>query len=422
MLRPWLLLPVVMSALLLARTLLAILPEGVSEWVFSYPSMMALVGVCAVLHARYPRFRMRTLCEALTDHLWPAVIRMVREAIKWLVHYGDLVPVAKFRSRQELRRAFIRFRRSKKSAPATMSQSPRRASTIADRRLGAMKRHRRSRRRWMRLLQTYGRPPPTQGQMDSEQKTVMQDANEARVSHMTLDLELCAANNDAMHVVPYEAQAPWEGLEPVPPESSAREPTSWRNPESPWYRTPRQRLWNSAFRTVVMAWVLLLLVTMSSLVIPIMASPTILSSMQQAAASAGHVNYLAAEVKEQQLEQLQQLKGQPHDPPALTGQYTHGINCHLPASVATRVDPERYHKDPECGLVIERVDKATDDQFGQMRDMLREMAPKVVAYSIDQLTGYKDGVEGPMKIDLNTTSRIFAPARRAWERCRARNH
>jgi hypothetical protein len=45
--------------------------------------------------------------------------------------------------------------------------------------------------------------------------------------------------------------------------------------------------------------------------------------------------------------------------------------------------------------------------------MLREEAPKCVAYSLDDITGY-NGAEPPMSIDLDTTAPIFNPPRRNW--------
>ena len=152
----------------------------------------------------------------------------------------------------------------------------------------------------------------------------------------------------------------------------------------------------------------------ASLVVPVVTTPQVWTTAKQMAASAGQVDYLSSEVREQQQRRLEELRAQPYDPAALAGQFAHNMNAHLPASVATKVDPARYYKDPVCKLVIDRVPGVTDQQFQVMVDLLRELAPDAVAYEMSQLTGYRNGVEPPMQIPLDTTARIFAPARRNW--------
>ena len=140
-----------------------------------------------------------------------------------------------------------------------------------------------------------------------------------------------------------------------------------------------------------------------------MASPGVQSTVQQA----GEINYLAADVKEHQTRLLQELRDAPYDPGELAARFSHGMNAHLPASIPTRVDPDRYYKDPESKLVIDRVPGVTPDQLQTLVELLRRMAPQTVAYDMKQITGYI-GKEPPMQISLDTTARIFAPARRNW--------
>ena len=63
--------------------------------------------------------------------------------------------------------------------------------------------------------------------------------------------------------------------------------------------------------------------------------------------------------------------------------------------------------------MIDRVPGVTPEQLQTLLDLLRKMAPKTVAYEMQQITGY-EGRELPMQIALDTTARIFAPARRNW--------
>lgn len=63
--------------------------------------------------------------------------------------------------------------------------------------------------------------------------------------------------------------------------------------------------------------------------------------------------------------------------------------------------------------MMDRVPGLSEDNFNKMRDMLREHAPEAVAYSMEQITGYK-GVESPLTIDLNATVSIINHARRNW--------
>jgi hypothetical protein len=122
----------------------------------------------------------------------------------------------------------------------------------------------------------------------------------------------------------------------------------------------------------------------------------------------GGVVYMSNEHMLHEKEQLERLKARPHDGNQLANHFSHGINSHLPDGVSAEVDSTRYEKDAECKLVMDRIPGLTSSQLGNMRTMLRELAPDVVAYSMEQITGY-NGIEPPMRIDLSTTAPIFCP-------------
>ena len=124
-------------------------------------------------------------------------------------------------------------------------------------------------------------------------------------------------------------------------------------------------------------------------------------------------NYGSPEQQRLAREQLDVIRRQPYRPRQIADQFSHGINSHLPHGVSSRVQPSRYVKDEICQLVIDKVPGVSDQQFQQFRDMLRDYAPHTVAYSLDDITGYT-GVEPPVTINLDTTARIFIPARRNW--------
>jgi Reverse transcriptase (RNA-dependent DNA polymerase) len=149
-----------------------------------------------------------------------------------------------------------------------------------------------------------------------------------------------------------------------------------------------------------------------------MAGPDLLSATQQATASASFVNYNAAEVQVQERDNLARLRAEPYNPQALTAQFSHGINQHLPDGVATKISADRYTKDPVCQLVMDNIPGVTPKQHEQLVKMLRERAPNCVAYSLDDISGYS-GVEPPMEINLTTTQKIITPPRRNWSSAEA---
>ena len=132
-----------------------------------------------------------------------------------------------------------------------------------------------------------------------------------------------------------------------------------------------------------------------------------------AAAGTAVPDYRNPEQQEIAREQLNLIKRQPYQPRRIASQFSHGVNSLLPHGVSSRVQPERYVKDEVCQLVIDKVPGISDAQFQQFRDMLRDFAPDTVAYSLDDITGYT-GIEPPVTINLDTTARIFTPARRNW--------
>jgi transposase InsO family protein len=158
---------------------------------------------------------------------------------------------------------------------------------------------------------------------------------------------------------------------------------------------------------------LILLLLATAAVLPSLAMHPASSALHQVRDSTAFVNFGAAEIQQAQREQLARLKTIPHNPAALAKQFEHGINSHLPDGVVHRVNTERYMTDEQTQLIIDRVPGVTDEQFEQLLGMLREMAPKCVAYSLDDLSGYT-GAEPPLRIVLNTTASIRNPPRRNW--------
>jgi hypothetical protein len=134
-------------------------------------------------------------------------------------------------------------------------------------------------------------------------------------------------------------------------------------------------------------------------------------SSTQLATVNGYLNYSATEVQAQQRAELDRLKAMPHDPDALADKFSHGINAYLPDGVKFKVDPSEYWKDPETKLTHHKLAELSEEQLQKMLDVTREHASEVVAYTLNQITGY-EGREPPFTIDLDTESPIFQPPRR----------
>ena len=111
----------------------------------------------------------------------------------------------------------------------------------------------------------------------------------------------------------WEDLTPEAELEQPPSAHERRQPTSWRNPESTWYRLPRRRMAQAAIRTCWRAVLLLMLLLVAGLISPLIAAPAVQSTIQQA----GEINYLAADVKERQSQLLQELREAPYNPKEL---------------------------------------------------------------------------------------------------------
>ena len=131
----------------------------------------------------------------------------------------------------------------------------------------------------------------------------------------------------------------------------------------------------------------------------------------QSAAVTGTVNYNAAEVQAQQRQALSEIRLRPHNAPELADQFGHGINAHLPDGHVTKPDPKEYWKDPETKLTLHRLPHVSDEQFQKLVEVTRKHADAVVAYSLDQITGYK-GAESDFSIELDTDKAIFQAARK----------
>ena len=156
--------------------------------------------------------------------------------------------------------------------------------------------------------------------------------------------------------------------------------------------------------------VVLLLVSAVAAPTDVPSSPTPSGS---AAAAACHVNFLDPQVQAAAKADLDALRAAPFDPQQLTEQFAHGIDAHLPHGVKSVVDTSEYWTDPETQLVHHRLPELSKEQFMQMVQVTRQYASKVVAYNMEQITGYT-GDEPPMQIDLGQVKRIFAPPRRNY--------
>ena len=111
--------------------------------------------------------------------------------------------------------------------------------------------------------------------------------------------------------------------------------------------------------------------------------------------------------------QLSRIKEQPHSAPSISRQFSHGISSHLPDGVTAKLDPTEYWKDEETGLVHHRLSHVSDQDFQKLVKVTRRNAKSVVAYNMQQITGYR-GVEPPMVIELDTEKPIFQPPRRNY--------
>jgi RNase H-like domain found in reverse transcriptase/Reverse transcriptase (RNA-dependent DNA polymerase)/Integrase core domain/Integrase zinc binding domain/PHD-finger/C-5 cytosine-specific DNA methylase len=149
------------------------------------------------------------------------------------------------------------------------------------------------------------------------------------------------------------------------------------------------------------------------MLLPLLATPALVPVIAVATAGATVTDYRDPAQQQIAREQLDMIRRLPYRPREIAEQFSHGIDSHLPHGISTRVQPSRYVKDEVCQLVIDRVPGISDEQFQHFREMLRDYAPHTVAYSLDDITGYT-GVEPPVTINLDTTARIFVPARRNW--------
>jgi hypothetical protein len=160
---------------------------------------------------------------------------------------------------------------------------------------------------------------------------------------------------------------------------------------------------STGIRNFLILIMLLLLATAS--VLPSFAMHQASGVMHQLRDSDALVNFGAAEIQQAERDQLASLKTIPHNPTALAKQFEHEINSHLPGGIVHRVNTARYMTDEQTQLVVDRVPGVSDEQLEKILSMLREMAPKCVAYSLDNLNGYT-GTRAPLRIVLNTTASI----------------
>jgi hypothetical protein len=157
----------------------------------------------------------------------------------------------------------------------------------------------------------------------------------------------------------------------------------------------------------------MLLLLATAAVLPSFAMHPTSSALHQLRDSTAFVNFGATKIQQAQRDQLARLKTIPHDPTTLAKQFKHGINSHLPDGVVHRVNTTRYMTDEQTQLVIDRVPGVSNEQLEKMLSMLREMAPRCITYSLDDVSGYT-GTEPPLRIVLNTTASIRRPTRCNW--------
>ena len=200
---------------------------------------------------------------------------------------------------------------------------------------------------------------------------------------------------------------------PLQEEEEFPTPTSWRNPRSSWYAGTSKFCRHATLRRFLSNGLVLITLVLLLLPIHVIALPNVNPGFRRVMSAAGEVTFMSAENMARAKEELEKLKAQPHDSGRLAQQFSHDINSHLPDGIQSSADPSRYEKDDDSKLVMDRVPGVTDDQFNSMRSMLRGLAPDVVAYTLDDITGY-NGTEPPMEIPLDTTAPIFCPPRRNW--------
>ncbi len=191
--------------------------------------------------------------------------------------------------------------------------------------------------------------------------------------------------------------------------------TLWRKPHSSFYHCNGRgaRFVSRTVKPVLRSVFVLALLVAMLLPAVVIALPTNPYGLGQVMAAAGEAAFMSAEHVARAKQDLEHAKSQPYSGSDEALRFSHSINAHLPEGKTSSIDPKRYVKDDKCGLVMDRVPGVSDEQLGQMRDMLREYAPHTVAYNMEQITGYR-GVEPPMEIPLTTTAPIFCPARRNW--------
>jgi hypothetical protein len=97
---------------------------------------------------------------------------------------------------------------------------------------------------------------------------------------------------------------------------------------------------------------------------------------------------------------------QPYDADALAERFAHSIESHLPDGVRTKPDPSEYWKDPVTKLTLHRLPHLPPEKFEELVQVVRKHADGVVAYTLQQITGYK-GSESPLVIELDTTNPFF---------------
>jgi site-specific DNA-cytosine methylase len=226
-----------------------------------------------------------------------------------------------------------------------------------------------------------------------------------RVAHIIRRLQADAAkarrDNPGLEVVTSPEAAPEQDLD---------------NRERSWRSLPPRPSnivrWTRSFLTASIASLTLSLL-LSMLVLPVALGAGGTGAAVGLGAANGFVNYQAAEVQAQQKAELAQLKLQPYDADALAQRFAHSIESHLPDGVRTKPDPSEYWKDPVTKLTLHKLPHLSEVQFQELVKVVRKHADGVVAYTLQQITGYT-GSESALVIELDTDRPIFQPPRRNY--------
>lgn len=170
-------------------------------------------------------------------------------------------------------------------------------------------------------------------------------------------------------------------------------------------RSPHKRRSHSSACMLRLALLFILLVSTTAVPTAVDAAPV--------AGVAGVIDFANPANLASAKAELDHAKSLPFTPSEIVAQFAHSIDSHLPHGSRTAPATSEYWVDPETKLVHHRLPHLTDHQFQQLVQVTRQYADSVVAYTLEQVTGYT-GDASPMSIDLGGTPRVFQPPRRNY--------